>query len=64
VSSTQQIQAVRKFEQRFPADLAHNGRQYIRGYKVCSATIRQLRDIRRGSMREGATCGPTAQLRG
>jgi hypothetical protein len=33
VSSTQEIQAIRKTEQRFPTDLIHNGHQYRRGYK-------------------------------
>lgn len=47
MSTSAQIQNVRLSEQRFPSDLVHNGHCYCRGYRINSATIRKLRDIRR-----------------
>jgi hypothetical protein len=51
MSSIQQIQAIRKTEQRFPTDLCHNGHQYIRGYKVQSQSVRRLREIKKEATR-------------
>jgi hypothetical protein len=55
MSTSAQIQAVRKVEQRFPPDVVNNGRQYAMGYKVNSETIRKLRDIRRAGKRSETT---------
>jgi hypothetical protein len=47
VSSSQEIQSIRATEQRYPADLVHNGRSYKLGYKVQSESIRKLRAVKR-----------------
>lgn len=47
MSTSGQIQAIRRTEQRYPADLVHNGHSYRKGYKIQSATIRRLEDYRK-----------------
>jgi hypothetical protein len=54
MSSTHQIESVRTTERRYPADAVHNGHSYRKGYKVQSATVRQVRDIRREEKRNRA----------
>lgn len=53
MSTSREIQRIRKTEQRFPADLIHNGHSYERGYAVPSETINKLREIRRIARQHG-----------
>jgi hypothetical protein len=54
MSSSRQIESVRRIEQYHPVDLARGCRTYRKGYRVQSATVRQLRDIRREEKRNRA----------
>jgi hypothetical protein len=47
VSTSAQIQRIRKTEQRYPADIVNNGHTYEHGYAVSSETITKVREFRR-----------------
>ena len=47
MSSSQQIQAVRRIEQRYPCSVVYDMRTYVRGYMVRSETVRKLRAMRK-----------------
>ena len=47
VSTSSQIQAIRASEQRYPTDLIRHGKQYRRGRKVRSESVRRLREMRK-----------------
>jgi hypothetical protein len=46
MSTSAEIQAIRRQEQRYPADLSRDYRSYVRATVVRSETVRRLREMR------------------
>jgi hypothetical protein len=56
MSTSQQIAEIRKIEQKYPADLVHNGHTYRKGYRNHSPALRKALDnLRRRTLSRKAS---------